>query len=352
MSLAVLPGLQIDSPLTRIDAPNFKPTHWPPANDFPVTIDPDGNVVSRYGDVRWDLSPWAGYTLSIHFGDGPGQGRKLSPENASLLRQIVAWWLWGEAAIRSVRSLVNKFDVLKPLFVACTDSNITVTELRKYPKVIERLSNYYRARAYRLIDLLHSLSLAESILGFSILDKNGIKHLSGILPDIESTQTAYIPVRIWTYQVSRLRECLDDFIAKKESIEACYEFCLEAYAAGAGGNLSDAFGIGGRNRSFQSIRALATQRSGKILYDSFYEIAKQFEIDKLLDKWVVWGSQSRIVSLSSYLSLISMVGLAYTLNFSLMRVSEGAMLRAHCHEVEQDKMGNDIHIIRGVTTDN
>ena len=241
MNVAELPGLQIESPIITTGAENFRPSSWPPPVDFPVITDAEGNVVSRYGDVRWDLSPWADHTLTIHFGDGPGQGKKLSPENASLLRQIVAWWLWGTAAVRSARSLVYKFESIKPLFVACTDNGIVATDLYKFPRVIQDVASYYSARGNRLISYLNALSYAEDQLGFTVLNEKGMKILSEALTNNEDTPTAYIPVRIWNYQISRLRECLDDFIAHKDDIEACYNFCLDAYAKNAGGSLSMVF---------------------------------------------------------------------------------------------------------------
>ena len=350
MNLAYFPGLQIESALSNVGDLNFKPESWPPIPDFPVVIDAYGNVVSRYSDVRWDLSPWAAHTLTIHFGDGPGQGGKVSPENAQLLRQIVAWWIWGEGAIRSARALVYRFETIKPLFVACTDSGILVTELNKYPKVIESLSNYYRKRGNRLIDCLHSLLISKDRLGFSILDENGISQLSSNLSNDDSTQTAYIPARIWGYQVSRLRECLDDFLFHQEKIEACYDFCLSAYAKNAGGQLSKAFGGIGGDGPFRDSRVKGESRTGKVFYGSFTETAEEFGISELLDRWVLFNKASGIRVLSTYLSLISSVGLAYLLNFSLMRVEEGSKLRADCYEVERDPLGEDIHMLKGVTT--
>jgi len=283
MNLAYFPGLQIESTLTKADALNFKPESWPPSLDFPVVIDAYDNIVSRYGDVRWDLSPWSGHTLTIYFGDGPGQGKRVSPQNAALLRQIVAWWLWGEAAMRSVKALVFRFETIKPLFVACTDAGILVTDLNRYPKVIEKLTNYYKTRANRLIDCLHSLFIARQSLGFSILDESGMKLLSSVITTTESAQTAYIPTRIWSYQVSRLRECLDDFIAHQEEIEACYDFCLSAYARNAGGDLSQSFGGLGESRPFSKPRLQEKGISGKVFYGLFQNTAEEFGISDLLD---------------------------------------------------------------------
>ena len=350
MNLMYLSGLQIDSPLTRADALNFKPQTWPPSNDFPVVIDAYGNVVSRYGDVRWDLSPWSEQTLTIYFGDGPGQGKRVSPQNAAFLRQIVTWWLWGEAAIRSAKALVYKFETIKPLFVACTDAGILVTDLNRYPKVIEKLADYYKQRANRLIDCLHSLFIARQSLGFSILDESGIKLLSSALPAADSTQTAYIPSRIWSYQLSRLRECLDDFLIHQDKIESIYEFCLSTHAQNAGGSLSDAFGGLRDNSPFRKSRVRGKRKSGMAFYGPFPEVAKDFGISDLLDRWVNLTDLAGINALSKYLTLISNVGLAYLLNFSLMRVDEGAKLRADCYEVERDPLGDDIHTLKGITT--
>ncbi|HEP0304284.1 hypothetical protein [Providencia sp. PROV254] len=350
MSMMSFTGLQIQSPLIAPDRDNFKPDTWPPPPDFPVVIDNCGRVISRYGDARWDLSPWIGRTQTIHFGDGAGKGRAISPENAQLLRKIVAWWLWGENATRSVRALVYRFETMKPLFVACSDSGIIATELYKYHRVIESVSDYYKKRGFRLIDNLHSLYLAKEKLGFFILDEKGISFLSGLFVHEESTQTAYIPSRIWSYQVSRLHECLSDFLDHREKVEACYNFCLSACARNAGGELSKAFGGLGIDTPFGRSRKEGKRRSGKIFYREFRYMAEEFGISNLLDRWVLLNRSAGIRALSTYLTLISNVGLAYVLNFSLMRVDEGARLRADCLEIERDPLGDDIYMVKGVTT--
>ena len=174
MKIAELPGMQIASPLVNPKAVNFRPTSWPPPDNFPVICDNEGQVVSRYGDCRWDLSPLAGYTLSIHFGDGKGKGAKLNAKNASLLRQLVAWWLWGPLGTKSIRYLVTKFEAIKPLFVICSGVDVVATELQRFPKVIEQVANYYNSRGNLAIAVLNELCLAQEMLGFRILDESGI----------------------------------------------------------------------------------------------------------------------------------------------------------------------------------
>ncbi len=117
MTLPNLPGLSILDTSVNSDALNFRPNTWPPEYGFPVIIDSDGKVISRYGDVRWDFSPWHGSVLKIYFGDGPGNGYKVSRENADLLRLIVAWWIWGPGVPVTSRTIVTKFETIKPIFV-------------------------------------------------------------------------------------------------------------------------------------------------------------------------------------------------------------------------------------------
>jgi len=345
-----LPGLQIDSPTVKTKGANFKPDTWPPTDDFPVVVAADGEVVSRFGDVRWDLSPWAGHTLSIYFGNGPGQGKKVDPENASFLRKIVGWWIWGYGGVPSAKALVFRFESIKPLFVACSDNGVLITELSKFPKVIEDVANYYPSRGDRLISYLHILHYSRAELGFSILDDDGLKFLATVLPKHQKTQTAYIPARIWSYQVSRLRKCLEDYIKHQDKIENCFKFCLEAYAKNAGGRLSDAFGGLGLDAPFRNVSSDGKENQGKVFYGSFENTARRFEILNLLNRWVLLNDQNGVAAISSYLSLISTVGLAYVLSFSLMRVSEGAQLRTDCLEVEHDDISGEIHLLKGVSS--
>jgi len=347
MKIANLVGLQIDLPFKNNDAPNFKPDTWPPSNDFPVIVDSFDNVISRYGDTRWDLSPWAGRTLTINFGDGPGKGKKLSTENSSLLRQIVAWWIWGHDAVQTTANLVHKFEAIKPLLFACSNNGISATELSKFPEVIKDVASYYSSRAAKLITYLSALTYAKKELGFVILEKDDLKTLSDLLPNISSIQTAYIPVRIWSYQISRLRECLEDYLTYSKEIEECYNFCLDAYAFNAGGNLSDSF-IG--NKNYSPFNVSKKRNNNMVYHGEFKIIAKKFGIFKLLERWVLVNDNFRLSSFSSYLTLVSNIGLAYCLNFSLMRVEEGSRLRANCYEIELDSQGDDIHMLRGVTT--
>lgn len=354
MSALPLPGLQIDSPLVTPSAQNFLPPKWPPPRDFPVTIDADGNVVSRFGDTSWNLGPWNGRSLQLNFGDGPSSrsAQVISTENADIFRYVTAWWLWGPNAVRSARTLEGRHGLMKVVFVTCSDAGIKATDLSRFPKVIESLaSRLTSTRPDAVLAYLNDLWLVRNDLGFTILDTEGLKQLSALIPQRESTQTAYIPPRIWTYQVNRLSECINDYVAHRESIEACYRFCLDAYAANAGGSLVAAYtGLSNGQLPFHPNNLEMVNKGYRKFYGAFRLTAKRFGIDELLDRWVNASPQAGVKALSSYLTLINYVGLAHVLNFSLQRVGEGSVLRANCHSVERDFCGEEIHTVGGITT--
>lgn len=350
-----LPGLQIDWPMAVPSAPNFRPPSWPPPDDFPVCVDAFGSVKARYGDATWDLSPWAGAPCAVTIGGTRKNAKPLSPENAALLRQIAAWWLWGPAGVRRASTLMARVHTIKPLFVVCTEAGIAADTLSRFPAVIAEVARRLHPSAPETcLALLHRLWVARDQIGFELLNEHGLTTLAQHLPNRQAPeQTAYIPPRIWTYQVLRLRACLDDYMIHRDRIEACYRFCIGEYAHNAGGALALAFSKKGAHwRPFaydsQKSGGPTGRRTGRRFHGAFRDTAKRFGIDSLLDRWI--NGRNLVQDLSLYLSMISLTGVAYCLNFSLMRRDEAAQLRSDCMRVERDELGVDIHLLGGVTT--
>ncbi|WP_027672288.1 hypothetical protein [Rheinheimera baltica] len=345
--------LNIDSPLAVPSAENYRPPCWPPTRDWPVVLDAAGEVVSRWGDAIWRLDPWAGKPLTLNFGDGPAQKHVASIEhaNSNLLRSVVGWWLYGPNSARGCRGLKTRFDHIRKLFVLSTKENILASELSQYPHVADRIPNIFQpSRAGVLLALLHELYEQRDTLGFSLLDRAGLKRLAAAIPDHERHQTPYVPPRIWCYQITRLRECLEDFLAHKDQIEGCFRFCLAAYqhnSSNLEGNVRPPLFC-----SLQQPSYVADGRNTKQLYhEPFIDIARRFGIIDLLRRWLD-ESYTTIsgVQLSHYLYFVSRVGLAYILNFSLMRVEEAWNLCTDCLHIEHDPQFGEIHILRGRTT--
>jgi hypothetical protein len=87
---------------------NYRPKTWPPSRDWPVSINVDGVVVSRWGDAIWDLTPMAGTRFTLNFGDGEQcQVDHLDSVNADLLRLAMTWLMyWSCAASMGLAVLI------------------------------------------------------------------------------------------------------------------------------------------------------------------------------------------------------------------------------------------------------
>lgn len=346
-------GLGIDSPLAIPDAPNYRPPCWPPQRDWPVIIDAAGQVVSRWGDAIWRLDPWAGKRLTLNFGDGPAKKyvAAIDPANADLLRTIIGWWLYGPNGARGYRGLKTRFDQMRRLFVLCTQEGILASELSHFPRVADRLPEVLQAsRSGEFLALLHELYERRDALGFTLLDRAGLARLAAAMPDHQKLQTPYIPPRIWHYQITRLRECLDDFLAHRGQVEECFRFCLAAYR-------HNSASLQGQRRpqSFYPFQWPSDGSNGKWTgrqyYGPFIDTAHRFGMVELFRRWLgVSDDEIRIQTLSRYLNLVSRSGLCYLLNFSLMRVEEAWNLRADCLHIERDPQFGDIHVLCGRTT--
>lgn len=346
-------GLSIESPMVGPEAKNYRPPSWPPHPNWPIIIDVAGDTVSRWGDFVWRLDPWAGKKITLNFGDGPPQKfvAGIDSKNAELLRLVTGWWMFGPSAARGCRGLKTRFDQIRKLFVLCSQEGILASELAHFPRVIDRLPSVLQvSRAGELLGLLHELYERRDALGFVLLDRGGLARLAASIPEHQTAQTAYIPPRIWTYQVSRLRECLDDFLEHRKAFEACYRFSSAAHVYNY-----EKFKSGDNSSKYHPFQLPSGGQHGRVIgcryYGPFVDTARRFGVANLISRWLdVKEEDFRLKTLSRYLIFISRVGLAYILNFSLMRVDEAWGLRSDCLQIENDPQFGDIHILNGVTT--
>lgn len=336
----------------------YRPPSWPPPRDWVVSEKEDGEVLSRWGDPIWDLSPWAGKAFVLNFGDGETtlKCESIDSANADLLRLLTTWRMWGPRAAGAANTLKNCFVTMRQIIVLCSQQGILASELNRFPQVLAKVPTVISPSGYeKAIGMLHRFWDARDQIGFFIVDAESIKRLANSSPDHDPLQSAYIPPRIWTYQVLRLRECLDDFNAHKNQIVRCFNFCIDAYAENHGslrGALTASTRQMASRRPFQEPQGKnQVTRFGIHCHGRFADTAKRFGLDELLARWLtipLGGLDVR--QLCAYLSLIQYAGLAYIVNFTLQRISEGASLRADCLKWEKDEKLGRIPIICGETT--
>ncbi|WP_157991362.1 hypothetical protein [Caldimonas tepidiphila] len=342
--------LKVDAPAVTEAAVNYRPLTWPPARDWPVVLDKEGLVVSRWGDPIWDLTPWSGKPYQLNFGDGGAEtAGTVIAENADLLRLAMGWLIWGPRGYRAAGTIKNRFGSVWAVIALCNRNNINAAMLQRFPRVLDQLAEQISPSKWEAtITVLHRLYDARQDLGFVLVDANGLKRLAEVAHDHEHVQTAYIPPRIWLYQVERLRECLEDFMKHRQQVEACFKFCVHAYVSNYG-SLEAALAKG-KDASKGPFTGGSAHRPGCTYLGPFSEFARERGIADLLRRWVVGWDETRVSMFSSYLSLVSLAGLAYIANFTLQRKEEVASLRADCLLWEHDEKLGRVPLICGETT--
>lgn len=342
-------NLKLDVPWTDETFANFRPPSWPPPPDWPVVIGEGGVVVSRWADGVWNLAPW-GKTGVLNFGDGDrGRAVAIDKANADLLRLVIGDAIWGPRGCVKPGTIFNRFNAVRPIFVLCSQNGILASRLMRFPNVRDKLRERIAPSTWdKVIVAMHRAYDARELLGFAVFDAPGLKWLAHVASDYEPVQTPYIPPRIWKYLLSRLRECIDDFLAHRKGIEDCFQFCLDAYAANYG-SLQAALKTGRPSR-----KAPFTKNSDFLpscLYlGPFAETASHFGIRDVLAKWYSGSESPRVTVLSTYLSLVSYASLAYIANFTLQRKEEVGALRSSCLVWEDDENFGRVPLICGETT--
>lgn len=348
-------GLRLSSDWITPIHRSFRPPTWPPPRDWVVSEDRDGRILSRWEDPIWDLSPWAGRSMILDFGDGKGNQKALPLDrpNSDLLRVLTTWRMWGINACAAANTLKGNFLAIRRVIALCSQNGILATELTRFPRVFEQLAGVIPPSEFsKTILEFHRLWDAREQIGFTVIDQEGLKRLAAATPDRTIEQTAYIPPRIWTYQVERLKACVDDFLAHEQAIVDCFTFSVDAYAHNFG-SLEEAI----KGLSRHRLPFWAPKRPGEgsvtgcVYHGPFSLTAERYGVADVMERWLgVPAADLEIRNLSSYLSLVQYAGMAYIANFTLQRVNEVASLRTDCLIWEQDEKLGRVPIICGETT--
>lgn len=345
--------MKIHHPSVNPDARNFFLRCWPPQDDFPIIVDAEDNVVSRYGDSYWDFTVYSRRSERVTFEGGRRNTRRIDQPNAQVFRQVVAWWMYGPRPMQRAGTVVSFGSLVRGVFAKCTEMGVVASRLWRHPKVISSLAQSFApANAENLLLALHELYEWRDDLGFMILDKPGLRQFAAECKKRSRKQTPYVPPRIWSYQASRLREFLLDFEAHRQGIEDCFRYCVEAYRD----NFGSIAKARDRSRSVgrAPFRRTADGYDDTRYHGTFWETASHFGIGELLRRWngpagLRPAASITINSLSNYLTLAGHVGTAYLINFSGMRIEEALRLRASCLRIERDPQLGAIHLLRGPT---
>ncbi len=318
---------------------------FPPAEDHPIVQLSDGTVISRYGDREWKFPGKSGGFLKVHFGDDPRKKIRLMEENGRRLRELMYFlYALGPRSIRPA-TLRHYFNCLLPIFRFCDAKGISVEKLDRYPQLVDEVSNCcLPSKKLVAKSLLLDIYSLRGDLGFYILSPRKVQRAFAGDAPLCTSQTPYIPARIWKYQISRLHDALSEFIVNKHQVSSVFDQIAELYMS--------AFGA---EKAFEIKRSTDRQTVNKI-NAAVNKLLSDTGLDEVCSRWVPTGnigidsSPSNARAFSKYLSTMVFIGNLYIANYSGLRKQELQSLRSSSLRVEEDDRFGKVFIITGRTT--
>lgn len=309
----------------------------PPPDDWVISVDEYGNDLSRYGDGYWDYSAFGyrGFNFSI---------QKISEANLKFVKQAMVVVLYHPKLFPGTfKSCRRSFTCLAKIAKTCDDQGILMTDLPKFPRVQPLVAKSLQCSQYKEhISFLHKLRIFSNAVGFEIADEKTLALLASHQLDREVIQHPYIPPRIWSYQVNRLNEALNDFLEHQKSIKMAFTWISDAR------NHNQRLQIPSKYNSPFSEPHL--HQGKRIVYKKgFDHFLNRYGIKNLIEKWL-GPKKSRINLISTYLNFVRDAALLYIANFSMQRISEVLSLRSDCFDIERDERLGDVGLISGETT--
>jgi len=331
--------LVMENPPTR--AKNYELTQFPPPDDFPVCIDPEGTVLARFGDDRWPMTYWCGRICAFNFGQlSTTKAKSWSSEQESLrFRCIMAFMMWCSPESIKPSTLFTRYGALKKVFLVCRDLGVSVADIHKFPELVDKLIVACSTKVHHLVKALRLIYDHRDTLGFMILDLKQIADLHVALSNIKSNQTPYIPSRISNLHLERSIELMDDYLAHSRKFERLFEEAWEGYLFN--NDAPTAWGDLIRLNSPYSKRSATL--SYLIYHGTFASSARKHGVEDILKKWMCGPGKTfeslKIGVLSRFFGAIALVGATCIASLSAMRKEEINNLRSDCFITENTDDG-------------
>lgn len=327
------------SPLITAKSSLYHPPAFPPPDDWVVSIDEHGRDLSRYGDDYWRFHVFG--TAGFNFGS-----QQLSEANLALVKQTLFLVLYHPNLFPGrIHSCKRQFQCLVKIARICDAQCISLRDISRFPRFHYEIAQALQGCQYvSYVSFLHKLRLYADVLGFEIADGKMVAFLASQQRDWETIQHPYIPPKIWSYQVNRLNECLDDFLKHQKALEEAYTWLSNAYEHNRGlpipRNYSSPF------NDIHNYRSL-----GRVVFEGDFEsFLVEYGLLELFRKWLGVDKRLIVMHFPCYLTMIRDACLLYILNFSLQRSSEVLSLRTDCFLIEKDEHLGEIALIVGATT--
>ncbi|MDY0834189.1 hypothetical protein [Pseudomonas sp. SED1] len=318
-----------------VDSLSYRLNSFPPPDDFPMVCDAQGNVISRYDADYYDYSLIYRTPLIVRIANSKNQRYPIGASNQDLLRKFSAYMQFGDVGMMSPRSMAMKVDFLRKIIYFCESKSIDLQSLHKFPFVqidlIRWLIETSPSKVRGCVVVFKTINEGRRVLNFNVFDSAQLAAFEELISDEHATvQTPYIPSRIWKYQLSRLDYFLRKYLEHQEIFEKMYQEILEAYVHNCG-SIEVATRSGAINKKSPFSSDIG---KSKIRLGSFSEYAKSKGVHKVISELIYDQVPAELTPCAGakpfgrYFNALTFIGKIYLINYSGMRVSEAAGLRA------------------------
>lgn len=325
---------------------NYQPCTFPPPDDFYVSVDKDGNPLSKYSDDRWDFSAYG--SKGFNFGK-----HKLTSKNNDLLKQLIFLYLYHMPLFPGkVQSVNHPFYTLAKLCKLADSHNVSVDQLYRFPRLAGDVMKYFQpAQHEKLFGVLNSLLRSEEFLGWKIADAAFIEELARHrIPHI-NTQSAYIPPRLWMSLIQSTETVMDAFQTHQAAFEKAWVWISNAYRHNIENGYSQMSPFHNSEVDVNYINH-SSRKPRRVYPGGSKAFFENYGIANLLNQWVgyVPDPTHDTTALSSYANLVRDCAFTFILAHSIQRVGEGLSLRSDCFHLDYDPTLGNIGLLVGETT--
>ncbi|NVK21218.1 MAG: tyrosine-type recombinase/integrase [Kangiellaceae bacterium] len=323
---------------------NYKPLSFPPPSHFVVSVDEQGNPLSKYGDSYWNFKAYGHCGFNF-------KRQQLSYKNNHLLKQLMFLHLYHMPLFPGkIVSLGHIFKVLCKICKVSDKHGISIDELYRFPLLAAELIKITSpAQHLKLIWTLSSLLRECKVLGWKIADLHFIEQLKKLRVPHIPIQHAYIPPRIWMSLIKSTERVMADFELNKNCFVDAWMWVFEAYKH----NTEEGYSSVSPFINTKSVSYGDKKRGARCSYeggiDAFY---KDRGLEALLNRWVNEPKHftHKLNVMSEYLNLVRDAAFTYILAHSIQRVGEGLSLRSDCFQTDDDPNLGKVGLIVGETT--
>lgn len=207
-----------------------------PNDDFVISRDRNGNVVSIYGDKSWDRTPYSqnGKPAWLRFPffklDIMNPLQTSIYNEAKWIMFILMWYRRGNPLSQEVLKRYSNF--LQVLGEYCYSKNMEITHFFNSVNEIKEFSNFIKSQTYlsNLTSIISELrNLPSTIEKYNIPTNKNLLFLNDKISQKQDNykQTAPIPTRIYSDLINNINKEINDFLNIFDNLVNLTSKCIQ-----------------------------------------------------------------------------------------------------------------------------